>query len=284
MYMIWHYLKYIQFEIGKSFGQFHPFVVCNFTGIIQKYLFVFNFTKTVQSVIATVQQGLDQDASSVTELSGITHNDVAMHGLATTLLTVNTNYHRNPPTATKNAVTIAIGNLADAYNENAAEIQIIARKEAKSAGDVTVGIDIVEKANYRLKDVPGPIEIAFNVENDGPGAVIISTKAIGPRTIYIREFGKTTGLDVVPPLANRKELLVSGETEIRLEDLERFTMYAFREASIVPISRKADSATKLTETEKKATPSAITRAHRRIYSANVETNYEYSPWFWLMVQ
>ncbi|MEI8202512.1 MAG: hypothetical protein WCH34_05840 [Bacteroidota bacterium] len=231
-----------------------------------------------------VQQGLDQDASSVTELSGITHNDTAMHGLATTLQTVNTNFHRNPPTATKNDVKLAISNLVEAYDENAAEIQIIARKEAKLAGDVTVGINIVKKAKYRLKDAAGPIEIAFNVENDGPGAVKISTKAIGKGTIYIREFGKTTAVDVVPPVANRQELLVSGETEIRLELLDRFTMYAFREASIVPISRKADSAVILNDVTKKATPSAITSAHRRIYMGNVETNYKFSPWFWLMVQ
>jgi hypothetical protein len=226
---------------------------------------------------------LGQNASSVSALSNITHDDAEMHGLGTTLLTVHTDYKKKPPTATKADVDTAVNNLVDAYDENAGEIQAIARKEAKTAGDVNVGINIVQMSGYILKNPKGAMENTFEVQNDGSGAVKIKTKAIAPRTIYIRQYGKASAKSVAPLTSNLGELLISPENDIRVENLDSGSWYAFREATVLPISRKVESGTSLTKVEMKATPTLAAKAHRRTFNAGEESNYDFGDWIWRMI-
>lgn len=48
------------------------------------------------------------------------------------------------------------------YNKNAAYIQGVARDAAIAAGDVNVGINIVLKAGYRLKNAKSATESGFD--------------------------------------------------------------------------------------------------------------------------
>ena len=76
------------------------------------------------------------------------------------------------------------------------------------------------------------------------------------------------------------ERLISTENDIRVEGLETAGVYAFREATILPISRKPDSGTPTPAPEMKATKSKATKAHRRTFNAQAETNYDFGPWIW----
>ncbi len=230
-----------------------------------------------------VEASLAQNASTVSELAAITHDDTAMHLLGTTLQSTYVNYKKSPPTATKADVTTAANNLVDAYSENAAEIQSIARKESKSAGDVNVGINIALKAGYRLKDPKSAMQITFEVVPDGSGAVKIKTKAVAKHAVYIREYGKASAKNVEPLKANIEEWLISTENDVRLCDLDVGSWYAFREASVIPISRKSDSGTPTTNVEKSATPILVTKAHRRTFYAGGVPNYNFSGWIWVLI-
>jgi hypothetical protein len=231
-----------------------------------------------------IQMALNQNASSVPALAGITHNDTAMHGFGNALQTAVTKFKASPPTATKADVDIAVNNLVDAYDQDAGEIQAIARSEAKTAGDVNAGLRVVENAGYLYKRPKSPVENTFEAKPDGPNAVRVKTKAVAARAVYIREYGFAPGKDIVPEKADLQEPLVSTENDIRVENMRSATWYAFREAYIVPISRKPISATPITNVEKKATPTLTTKAKRRTFQAGQESNYNFGPWIWVLVQ
>jgi hypothetical protein len=231
-----------------------------------------------------IQRALDQNASSVPALSGITHNDAAMHGFANALQTVVTKFKASPPTATKADVDLAVNTLADAYDEDAGEIQAVARKEARTAGDVNAGIKVVENSGYLLKAMKSPVSIAFNVTPDGPNAVKIVTKAVAKNAIYIREFGRASAKDVVPERSEIQEWLIGPESTARAENMISGAWYAFREATIVPIGRKPLSESPNTLSEKKASPTLVDKARRRTFLIGKESNYNFGGWVWVLVQ
>jgi len=230
-----------------------------------------------------IQQGFGQNAAQEPLLSGITYDDDAMHGLAKDLQDVVTNSKLKPPTATTADVAISRNIIVDAQHQNAGEIQSIARKAAKNAGDVNVGIDIVEKAGYILKKPKSSAEKTFEVDNDGPGTVTIDTKAVAHHATYIREFGRTSAENVVPEPEDIEKWLVSPESDIRAEGLQRLSWYAFREASVLPKSRKANNSAPATKVEKKATGTLTGKAHRRVYRAGTDANYKWGPWIWVFI-
>ncbi len=234
-------------------------------------------------IVDLIEAALLQNASSVPALSSISHNDAAMHQFGTTLQTVHTQFKAKPPLATKSDVSLAVGNLVDAYDENVSEIQIISRKKAKIAGDVNVGINIVLKAGYKLKSPKSPTQNSFEVESYRPGAVKIKTKAVAHHATYIRQYGKAPAKGVVPEDKDIEELMISPENNIRLGGLDSGYWYAFREASILPISRKTDSGTPLTNVEKMATPNAIENAHHRFFESKDKFRYNYGQWIWVLI-
>ena len=231
-----------------------------------------------------IQLALNQNASSVPALSGITYDDTAMHAMGTDLQNVVTKFKAKPPTATKADVDLVVNKLVDGYDTNAGEIQTIARANARAAGDVNVGIKIVENAGYLLKSPKSAVELTFKVEPDGPGAVKIKTKAVDTGAVYIREFGKTSGKDVVPEKTDIEEWLISTDNAIRTENMESGSWYAFREASIVPVSKQPNAGAPETDAQKKATPSLVTKAHKRTFQAGGVSNYNFGPWVWVVVQ
>ena len=231
-----------------------------------------------------IQAALNQNASSVPVLSGITHDDAAMHGFGDALQKSVTKFKASPPTATKADVEINVNALVDAYDQDAGEIQAIARKEAKAAGDVNVGINIVTKAGYLLKSPKSAVEITFYVRPDGPKAVKITTKAVAKQAIYIREYGQAGDNNVVPDKASLQEWLVGFESTVRMENMRTGSWYAFREAYIVPVSRKPSGDTPNTNVEKKVTPTLVDKARRRTFQFAQESQYNFGPWVWVLVQ
>ncbi len=231
-----------------------------------------------------IKAALAQSTTGNPLFTNLSYTDAQMHGFGTSLQIVDVKFNSNPPLATKAEVTIAVDILVDAHGINGSEIQGVARTQAKADGNVAVGINIILKAGYLYKSPKAAMENAFDAQPDGPNAIIVTTKAVAKSAVYIRMWAKVSAKGVIPTVNQIRELLISRENDIRLEDLESAGVYAFCEATILPISRKSDSGTPTPQPETKATPSKATKAHRRTYSGAVESNYEFGPWIWVVVQ
>ena len=236
-----------------------------------------NPKEKVQDIILA---GMNQRASCSPLFANLTTDDTAMEALVSNLVGLYSKYKALPPLVLKSDVEVAIHKLVAAYNGNAPEIQGIARKAATDAGDVNVGISLVKNVGYMLKNPRSATENTFDVKQDGVGAVLITTKAVASSATYIRQYGICANKNVVPTDDALQELLISRENDIRVINLKSVACYAFREASILPISRKPDSV--ISNVEKKATPTVATK-HRRTFSATDITHYIFGPWKWVVV-
>ena len=121
----------------------------------------------------------------------------------------------------------------------------------------------------------------FKVINAGPGTVVITTKSVAPKAGYIRQYGPTTGKNIPP--ATPDEDIYSLGVSVYINNLRSGTMYGFREASILPISRATTNVTPTTEVKKIATPTVATKTHKASFTDGAE-HYNWSPWTYLGVQ
>jgi hypothetical protein len=223
------------------------------------------------------------------QLAGIPVNDTTMAAAVTTFQTYNNGYNASPPLYTKAQVNSKKLVVVTAYNQNAGYIQGVARSIAQSAGDVNVGIQLVEGAGYYIKNSHKAATRHFKATNAGPGAVDISTKAVAPRAGYLRQYAPTTALDVTPNSANIVETLFSLQEAIHVNNLKRNTVYAFREAYILPVKRKptggsgSSTAPATTELLKTATPIAATKEHKVVFTDGVVSHYTWGPWIYIII-
>ncbi len=234
---------------------------------------------------ATYQEALDaalgQNLSSSTLFAGLTTDDATMHGYGHALEVVHTKFKAHPPTATSQDEQTAIDVIIDAQGDNAGVMQGIVRKAARDAGgNVGVAIDLVKNANYKLKSAKSPVENTFKAKVIGSGEVEITTKAVAVGAGYVRQFGSTSAKGIPPEQC--QEMLFSNEVDIVITFL-RPGIYGIHEASFLPISRKSNSGTQNTQVEAKATPSAITKAHKRIFVAGGQSNYNFGEWIYFTV-
>ena len=228
-----------------------------------------------------LEAALGQNLSSSTLLVTCTTDDTTMHGYGHTLETTHTKFKAHPPTANKEDEQTAIEVIVNAYNDNAGIMQGIARNAAIAAGgNVNVGINIVKNANYKLKSSKSPTEIVFDVANEGSGKVKVTSKSRGIHAGYIRQYGPTSAKGIPPEKC--EEMLFGLEVDLIIDCLKP-GIYGIREASILPISRKADSGTPTTLVESKATASAASKSHKRIYSAGSTSKYNWSEWIYFTI-
>lgn len=171
--------------------------------------------------------------------------------------------------------------MVTGYNQNAGYIQGIARAQAIATGDINVGINLVQESGYEIKKTKSPSKRMFKVINAGPGTVVITTKSVAPKAGYIRQYGPTTGKNIPP--ATPDEDIYSLGVSVYINNLRSGTMYGFREASILPISRATTNVTPTTEVKKIATPTVATKTHKASFTDGAE-HYNWSPWTYLGVQ
>ena len=183
---------------------------------------------------------------------------------------------------------IAINKVVDGQNENAGFVQSAARKAAKAAGDVNVGINLVKGANFRLKHVASPVGLTFTLTAIGGGAVDIDTKAPGDGAVYIRRYALVSGENIVPKKEDIRELEVSREGSTRTERMQVGEWYAFSEATIMPIPKPRPNSGNTnqapTQAEEKSTQTISSTTRRRIFIDSEESNYNYGPWLWILVR
>jgi hypothetical protein len=160
-------------------------------------------------------------------------------------------------------------------------IQGIARNAAIAAGDVNVGIQVVIRCGYKVKKTKAPSTRVFKVTPSGVEAVDISTKAVGPRVCYIRQYGITSTKGVPPTVF--AELLISLEADIHVNNLKSGTIYGFREATVLPIKRTS-ATTPTTLVKKAATPTVATSTHKATFTDGATSHYTWGNWVYVIVQ
>jgi len=225
-----------------------------------------------------------QKTSGYAQLAGIPTKDADMHTFGTDLRDENFKFKAVPPTSTKQLVQILANDLCRAYNPNASFMQNAARDLAITSGNVEAGINMVKTCGFFLKGVSELPPKTFGVTPMGNGEVLVFTKAVNYQAGYIRQWGQTTAIDVPPK--ETMELIFGIETEFILTGLRRGGIYAMREASILPISRKPDSAPDGIIVQAPVTKTKISASHKRIYSAcdGVDTtNYDFGGWLYFVV-
>ena len=215
-----------------------------------------------------------QNTDGKTGMTTIPFKDTIMQGFVSDLRTTNNGYKAHPQLFEEADVKVKKYIVVAAYNSNAGFIETYIRTLVLSGG-VNAGISFAEGTGYFLKQPKGSTNKSFGLKNAGPGAVDITTKAMGKVAGYIREHGPTTGFDIPP--TTKSEWKVSLEANVTVTDLKRNTIYGFREAIILPVPRKPKPSIPIAK-EKLATPVKIGSAHKIIFSDTAPTNYVWGPW------
>lgn len=208
-------------------------------------------------------------------------SDVTIKGQATTLDNTYDGFLGKPPTSTSAQVTTERNICINSYNQNALYIQSIARNAAIAAGDVSVGIQVVIRCGYKVKKTKAPTTKAFKVTPFGIEAVAITTKAVGSRAGYIRQYG-TTPTKGVPPTVFA-ELLFSLEADIVVNNLKSGSIYGFREATVLPIKR-TPTTTPTSLVKKASTPTVASSAHKATFTDGATSHYTWGNWVYVIVQ
>jgi hypothetical protein len=228
-----------------------------------------------------IHEGFMQKTTGNALLPAMPVNDTNMNTQVTALHTTYNAFKAVPPTMTEAQVSSKKLAVVTSYNQNAGYIQGVARSAANAAGDVNVGIQLVLGSGYKIKKSKEATARGFNVTNAGAGAVDITTKAVNHHAGYIRQYGATTDKGVPP--ATTEEMIFSLEVATHINNLKSKTVYGFREASILPVKHASDSGTLTTASEKKATPTAATKAHKSIFTSGVTSHYVWSEWVYIVI-
>lgn len=223
-------------------------------------------------VIATASL---QKTSSNPLLPHMPVDDATMLTQVGSLQTTYAGFKAKPQLFTESQVMAKKLIVVASYNRNAGYIQGVARQLAITNGDVNSGINLVEVTSYKIKKSRSTISHTFKLTNAGQGSVKVTTIAVAKRAGYIRQYGATTAKGVPP--TTTEELLFSLEIAINVSNLNSATVYAFREAAIVPVPRKTNTDTN-TDTEKKATPTISGKAHQINFNHGNATHYNWSEW------
>jgi hypothetical protein len=207
--------------------------------------------------------------------------DVVLHGKANSLQTIYLGSKASPPTYTSGEVTTQQNIVITAYNKIVDYIKGVANDAAIDAGDVTAGMDVVTRCGVKLRKKGVRATKSFSAVSKTPGSIDITSKAVAPRAGYIRQYGITTAKGIVPTVLS--DNLYSLEVDVHIDNLESGKIYGFREASILPVSRKKKASSTITEAAKAATQTHTNKAHKVTFSDGA-AHYIYSDWIYIVIQ
>jgi hypothetical protein len=221
-----------------------------------------------------------QKTSTETFAADMPVDDSDMHAQASVVDNTNINYGSVPPTAMHEEVILERNKAIAMYNKNASFIQGLARDAATNAGDISVGIDLAQRCGFRIKNVGIKPPRHFKA-NPGVECVDISTKSMGDRAGYIRQYGKTPAKGVPPTVF--EDPVFSLEADIHIKNLASGSIYGFREAIILPVGRSSKKPPYAdNENTKRASISAATSTHKAVYVNGAE-HYIWSDWIYVVV-
>ena len=230
-----------------------------------------------------IHDGSMQKTTGNALLPNMPVNDTTMNTQVGSLQTTFNGFKAVPPIFTEAQVTSKKNIVVASYNQNAGYIQGVARAAAIAAGDVNAGIQLVTASGFKVKKSKSPTTRAFSVTNAGEGAVEITTKAVAVHACYIRQYGLTTAKGVPPTAASMQELLITVDVAAHVNNLKSNTIYAFREATILPLRSKANTGASATAVQKTATPTAATKAHKAVFTDGVASHYNFGEWIYIVI-
>ncbi len=213
--------------------------------------------------------------------------DLVLHGAANTLQTMYTGYHASPPTYTSGQVTTQKNIVVALYNQNVGYMKGVANAAAVTAGDITAGNVVVTRCGFRLKKkgVRGPK--IFKGTSTIAGEIDLTTKSVGVRATYIRQYGVTPTKDI-PPATPNPEYIISLTADASITNLKSGTIIAIREATIVPVPRKKKTGTGASvstppATGRASTPNKSTNAKKAVFTDGA-VHYIFGNWIYVTVK
>ncbi|HEX7414048.1 MAG TPA: hypothetical protein VF411_08375 [Bacteroidia bacterium] len=213
--------------------------------------------------------------------------DLVLHGAANTLQTIYTGYHASPPTYISGQVTTQKNIVVAFYNQNVGYMKGVVNAAAVTAGDVTVGNAVVTRCGFKLKRKGLKGTKTFKGTSTIAGKIDITTKSVGPRATYIRQYGVTPTKDV-PPVAPNPDFIISLTADASITNLKSGSIIAIREATIVPVPRKKKTGTGSSigtppATGRASTPNTSTNAKKAVFTDGA-VHYIFSNWIYVTVK
>ena len=160
-------------------------------------------------------------------------------------------------------------------------MQGVANDAAIAAGDVNAGILVATRCGFKIKKEKTINPRQFKAK-PGIGCADISTKAVGKRVTYIRQYGQAAK-GTPPATTVLEELLISLEADIHVNNLKSMGCYAFREAYVLPTKRaKKPSTSTTTVIAKMATPTIATTSKKVTFTDGAE-HYNFGDWIYVVI-
>jgi hypothetical protein len=78
------------------------------------------------------------------------------------------------------------------------------------------------------------------------------------------------------------EPVFSLEADIHIDGLKSGSIYGFREASILPVKRSKKTPSAVSDTQRIATPTTVTKAHKATFSEGA-SHYIWSDWIYVVI-
>jgi hypothetical protein len=213
--------------------------------------------------------------------------DLVLHGAANTLQTIYTGFHASPPTYTSGNVTTQKNIVVAFYNQNVGYMKGVANAAAVTAGDITAGTVVVTRCGFKLKKKGVRGTKTFSGKSTIAGEIDLTTKSVGLKATYIRQYGVTPTKDV-PPVTPNPEYIISLTADVSITNLKSGNIMAFREATIVPVPRKKKTGTGASTstppaTGRASTPNNSTNAKKAVF-ADGAVHYIFGNWIYVTVK
>ena len=213
--------------------------------------------------------------------------DTVIHAAANTLQTLYNGTQTKPPTVLESTVQTQFNVVATMYRKNGSYLKIVANDAAIAAGDVNVGIAVVQRCGYKVKGDKAPTTKTFKGNSTVSNQVDVDTKSPGAGTIYVRQYGVTATKDVPP--TGVAELLISKKGSISITNLKSGNIIAVREAYILSVPRKHKRGTRGTTgvipsaSGRNATTTASSTGNKIVFSDAAE-HYNFGNWIYVVVK
>ncbi len=211
------------------------------------------------------------------------HDDAEIEGFAGDLQDTHSLRQISKSTALTNQEHSQFNTLSDALDDNASYTEIIANKVVKETGDINNGYNVVTRLGFLYTNKGGgKRNIGFI--NSGTGWLhAYEAKTLKGLEGHLWEHG-TTLAKGTPPTITKKVFTL--ECDCIFNNIPSGTVFAYRHASIVPVSHIPSSSTSATpKSAKGKTASLVTKskANHPVFDVNVDNPYQYGDWRYSIV-
>lgn len=220
-----------------------------------------------------------------TTASNPTESDANIAAFANTLIGTHNSRQTVPGKNATNNERAQRTALLNALDKNANYLENEANEAAVTAGDAAVGYALVGAVGFKVAGKKGGAR-HYGVVNTGPGWVEAhEEKTVKGYEGHIWEFGTTTNKTTPPTATTIRFTLTS---QCIFDHLTSGTVFAYREASIVPTGKKAGGGTgggaiPAPSTARKATKLPTGKGNHPVIDITNSSPYTFTDWQYAIV-